>query len=301
MSEQQPAPDADGAAHVVAPSACHGATPVGEPSDLTEPVRRFVCSVRTMTFASLASFVLVLWVFTRTARAQVWDERGRMSTGASARAWVHIVDPLTYITIGSVATLLAAFVVIALARQRAGLALAAILVVGGANVTTQLLKAYWPTSPHLWDNSLPSGHSTVAMSLSLAAILVAPSGARRWLVPFAAFGATFVGAGTIVGHWHRPADVWAAFLVCLLWSAGAIGLVLKLQLRRHTRDAQYALRPAAGVVGSMTAGLIFVGLGVRPLDADLKLAEAIVALGVTGLLAAFVVAWVSAAADDNLG
>ena len=92
------------------------------------------------------------------------------------------------------------------------LALAAILVVGGANVTTQLFKAYWPTSPHLWDNSLPSGHSTVAMSLSLAAILVAPSGARRWLVPFAAFGATFVGAGTIVGHWHRPADVWAALL-----------------------------------------------------------------------------------------
>ena len=32
-----------------------------------------------------------------------------------------------------------------------------------------------------------------------------------------------------------------------------------------------------------------------------ELAEAIVALGVTGLLAAFVVAWVSAAADDNLG
>lgn len=300
---ERPAASTDGAASSAAPSvsqARRGATRY-EASDLPEPVRRVVCSVRTMAFASLLAFVTVLWIFTRTTRGQLWDERGRVSTGASARAWVLIVDPLTYITIATVALALTAFVIIALLRRRFALALAAILVVAGANITTQLFKAYWPTSPHYWDNSLPSGHSTVAMSVSVAAILVAPSGARRWLLPVTAFGATFVGAGTIVGHWHRPADVWAAFLVCLLWSAGAIGFVLKLQHRRHTRDAKYAMRPALGIVGAILTGLVFVLLGVRPLSHDIKLVEATIALVGTGLLAALVLAWVSAAADDNLG
>lgn len=291
----------DGVAPAAAPSARVPDTEHVAPSDLPEPVRRFVLSVRTMALASLVSFLLVLWVFTRTARGQQWDQRGRLSTGASARAWVLIVDPLTSITIATVACALAAFVVVALVRRRIALALAAIVVVTGANVTTQLFKAYWPTSPHYWSTSLPSGHSTVAMSLSLAALLVAPSGARRLLLPIAGFTATFVGAGTIVGHWHRPGDVWAAFLVSALWACVAIAAVLKLQHRRHTRHAKYAMRPALGLVGATVAGLLFVGLGVRPLDHDIRLVDAAIALCGTGLLAALVVAWVSAAADDNLG
>lgn len=310
MTERTHAATRDGAAPAAAPSASALAPEPAEsaerpdasgPSDLPEPVRRVVLSVRTMAAASLVAFLVVLWLFTRTARGQRWDEEGRLSTGAGARAWVLIVDPLTYITIASVACALTTFVLIALARRRFALALAAIVVVAGANVTTQLFKAFWPTSPHYWDTSLPSGHSTVAMSVSLAALLVSPSGARRWLVPVAGFAATFVGAGTLVGHWHRPGDVWAAFLVSAVWASVAIAAVLKLQHRRHTRDAKYAMRPALGLVGATVAGLIFVGLGVRPLDHDIRLVTAAIALGGTGLLAAVVVAWVSAAADDNLG
>lgn len=254
-----------------------------------------------MGVVSFVAFAAVLWFFTRTVRGQIWDERARFSTGTNARAWALIVDPLALITTSSVAVVLGVFIVIAVLRRRFGLAIAAAVVVGGANVTTQLFKAFWPTHPHYWDNSLPSGHSTVAMSVSLAAILVAPSGARRYLLPAAGFVATFVGAGTVVGHWHRPGDVIAAFLVCLAWSAFAIGLVLKLQLRRRIRDARYAVRPALGLLGSVAVGLVFIVLGVRPVDHDVKLLEAFVSLASIGVLAAVVVAWVSAAADDNLG
>ena len=270
-------------------------------SDLTEPVRRVVCSVRTMALVSLLAFTATLWGFTRTQRGQVWDERGRTSLGSSARAWALIVDPLAYLTLASVACALTVLVVVALLRRRVALALAAVLVVAGANITTQLFKAYWPTNPHLWSTSLPSGHSTVAMSLGIAALLVAPPGARRRLLPFVGFGATFVGACTIVGHWHRPGDVWAAYLVCLVWASAAIALVLKVQLGQRARDARYAVRPALGLAGSVVAGLVFVAVGVRPVAHDVHLVVAIVSLVVTGVLAALVLAWVSAAADDNLG
>lgn len=270
-------------------------------SDLPAPVRRFVCSVRTMALISFVAFVVVLVLFTQTARAQRWEEQARYSVGSSARAWAVIVDPMTLISMGSVACVLAVFVAVAVMRRRFSLALAALFVVGASNVTTQLFKAWWPTRPHFWDNSLPSGHSTAAMSVSIAALLVAPSWARRWLLPFAGFVATFVGAGTIVGHWHRPPDVWAAYLVCLFWAAVAVGLVLRIQHRRRTRDARYAMRPALGLLGSVAAGLLFLVVGVRPADDDLRLVQAVISLGGIGLLAAIVLAWVSAVADDNLG
>ena len=108
-----------------------GATRAGddaEPAgDIPESVRRLVCSVTTMALVSLTGFLLVLWVFTRTARGQMWDERARLSTGSSARAWAHIVDPLTYITIASTGAFLLAFVAIALVRRRFALAAAAVL------------------------------------------------------------------------------------------------------------------------------------------------------------------------------
>lgn len=282
-----------------------GATRAGDDAEpagvIPEPVRRLVCSVTTMALVSLTGFLLVLWMFTRTARGQMWDERARLSTGSSARAWAHIVDPLTYITIASTGAFLLAFVVIALVRRRFALAAAAVFVVSVANVTTQLFKAYWPTQPHWWSNSLPSGHSTVAMSIATAALIVAPVGARRWLLPFAGFGVTFVGAGTLVGHWHRPADVIAAFLLTTFLAAIALGVVQRVQHGRHPRDTSYAVRPVLSLAGSIGVGLIFVALGVRPLDHDVSFVLAFVSLVSIAVTAALTLAWISAAADDAVG
>lgn len=300
----------DGAARTAAPSAHPeeaaspergGASPADRPSDIPEPVRRLVCSIPTMAVVSLLGFVAVLWVFTRTGRGQMWDERARMSTGSSARAWAHIVDPLTYITVVSTGACLLTFVVVAVMRRRFALALAAVFIVAAPNVTTQLFKAFWPTSPHWWSNSLPSGHSTVAMSLATAALVVAPAGTRRWLLPLVGFGVTFVGAGTVVGHWHRPADVIAAFLVTTFWAALALGGVQRFQHGCRPRDTSYAVRPVLSLAGSIVVGLVFVALGVRPLDHDVTLLLAFFSLATIAVTAALVLAWISAAADDALG
>ena len=114
---------------------------------------------------------------------------------------------------------LIASVGIVLGRRRQ--ALAAVALVAMANVLTQLIKvaaAHPRYQPILAPNQVgaeafPSGHATAAMSLALAAVLVAPS---RWRPLSAALGggaAVAVSIALMVQGWHLPSDVLGAFLV----------------------------------------------------------------------------------------
>lgn len=114
-------------------------------------------------------------------------------------------------------------VLIAVFRRRVLLAIQMFALVGGANLTTQLIKHWYPRPRLLpgWtgENSLPSGHVTVAASVSAALLLAAP---RRWRPLVAVLGAAWtiaMGLSTMVGQWHRPADVVAAVLVVFAWAA----------------------------------------------------------------------------------
>ncbi|MGI5242730.1 phosphatase PAP2 family protein [Dactylosporangium sp. CA-139066] len=128
---------------------------------------------------------------------------------------------------------------IALARRRVALAVGALLLIGGANATTQLFKAliYRPdlgVDPEraAAGNSLPSGHTTIAASVAVALVLVVPSKARG---PAALLGAVFTslaGVATLSAGWHRPSDAVAALLVVGAWAAVA-GLFIVLAQRRH--------------------------------------------------------------------
>lgn len=116
---------------------------------------------------------------------------------------------------------IAAFVLAALQR-RWSIAIAAVVLLGGANVTTQLLKEVLLMRPdldltELLTNSLPSGHTTAAASVAATALLIAPD---RWRGAVALGGfcyAALTGLGTLIGGWHRPADVLAAYAVVAFW------------------------------------------------------------------------------------
>lgn len=323
MTAPPPEPSAsDGAAHSAAPSAHPGTGPTDTRMAMGTPGSRSPvgagsgasrAAVRTrQTVAGTGGLLLmlvtafvgtagVLWVATQTVRGQIWDERARRSVGASARAWVHIVDPLTAITIGSVAACLAALVAVAVMRHRYALAVAAVVLVAGANATTQVVKRAIVPRPDLHENSAPSGHTTVAMSVCLAALIVAPVAVRMWLLPLAGFIATFVGAGTLVGQWHRPADVVAGYGVCLGWAAMALGMAHVAQRHDGPLAVKRGGRPGWSLTGSSAVGLAFVLLGVRPVADDVHLVVAALALGVIGIVSALVVAWVSTAADHVVG
>jgi membrane-associated phospholipid phosphatase len=119
-------------------------------------------------------------------------------------------------------------------RGRPRGAVAAVAVVAGANLTTQILKvalAHPRYQPILgWDQlnsaAFPSGHATAAASIALALIFVVP---RRNLVPAAVFGAAYVFAiavSVLVLSWHYPSDVAGGVIVALGWAFAVQALLL---------------------------------------------------------------------------
>jgi membrane-associated phospholipid phosphatase len=127
---------------------------------------------------------------------------------------------------------LAAFsVVLALARRAWAAACAACIVLAGANLTAQVLKAVLaeprtaslagvvvPVPYPRW----PSGHSTAAMALVVALVLAVPP---RFRLPMAGVGAAFaatVGCSVLAFGTHLPSDVVGGFLVASVWGFVAV-------------------------------------------------------------------------------
>jgi len=121
---------------------------------------------------------------------------------------------------------------LAIAWGRPFLAAGVIVAIAGANFTTQLLKAVILDRPNLvgsdayaYGNSFPSGHVTLAASLALAALLVAPRRLRSLVALAGAAYVSVVGISTLTAGWHRLADALGAILVALAWTSLVAAIV----------------------------------------------------------------------------
>lgn len=167
---------------------------------------------------------------------------------------------------------------LAVLRRRLGLAIAVLVLVGGANVTTRVLKGHVIKSlPEAYGTSMPSGHATVGVSLSLAVLLVLPVAWHRVTVAATTAVGFFFGAGTVVGHWHHPGDVLAALAVCVGWTGVALLVREVVDARgpvpeRHPATATLqVVRPAAwrslagsAVIGVALVAFLFLAWGAQP-------------------------------------
>jgi len=176
-----------------------------------------------LALASLAGLAAVVAVFLSTAAGQRVDEtalqgarigRGHLIEGA--------LTMLGLVSVVGLALATATVAVIAFSRRRGDLALAAVALVVGANMTTQVLKHGVLDRPDLGIdtltlNSLPSGHSTVAASVAVALVLVVPARLRGPLALFSTGTAALTGVATLAAGWHRPSDVVAGYLVVGAW------------------------------------------------------------------------------------
>jgi membrane-associated phospholipid phosphatase len=111
------------------------------------------------------------------------------------------------------------------ARRRPRRAVAALVLVAGANLTTQALKVALshPRARELlgaenatWDG-FPSGHVTAVASIAIAFAFVVPA---RLLPAVAAIGTCFVAAmgwSVLALYWHYPSDVAGGILVAGSW------------------------------------------------------------------------------------
>jgi membrane-associated phospholipid phosphatase len=173
-----------------------------------------------------------------------------------------VLDAMSLVSL-AIATAVLAF--IALIRRRRGLALMVLLLIAGANLTTQLLKDAI-TRPYLGvdieraaaGNSLPSGHTTVAASVAVALVLVLPP-RTRVVGAFIATGyAALAGVATLSAGWHRPSDAMAALLVVGGWTA-AVSVVLLLAQRREDFVQRRDAHPVATAV-LLLAGVALLGV-----------------------------------------
>ena len=242
------------------------------------------------------------YVALRTSRGLRLDGEAMDAVSSPELALHRFLEGLSWVSAGSVGLSLLACVALALVRRRFYLALGAVILIGGANITTQILKYDVFTRPDLstGPNSLPSGHTTVALSIALAAVIVAPSALRSTVAIGASATAALVGVATVLGRWHRPSDVIAATFVCVVWAA--VGM-LAAALVRHRRPgpARSVSVHVGALIGASAVGGLLVSWGVRPQQGMRDLGLGIVSLGAIGLACAVSVAVVAHLGDRHLG
>jgi membrane-associated phospholipid phosphatase len=249
---------------------------------MSERDRRSRSSVHRAVQARLVALVVGAGVvFTsayviavRTSRGQELDDaafRGREAATEQAAHAARIM--LATISVGSLALALFVLVVFAFGRGRPRLAWVVGIATVGAVATSEALKHLVLERPRLLEhttsvhNTFPSGHSTVAMSVAVAAVLVAP---RQWRGPVALLGlvyASSVGAATLIAGAHRPSDVAGGFAVSTAWAAGG-ALVLVVWRGSGTPRAGRAGRAVgdaphfATLLAATGTGLVVAALAV---------------------------------------
>ncbi|MET0930918.1 MAG: phosphatase PAP2 family protein [Aeromicrobium sp.] len=241
------------------------------------------------------TLVALVWIALGSRAGQDWDESAMSTVTGGRDTRLAVLSVLGYVSIGAVVVVVVGCVVVALLRGKIALAGAAVTVVAGANVTTQVLKHTILERPDFGLgtlNSLPSGHTTVVASAVGAALLVVPAMSRPLIAVAGGFATTLTGASTIVAGWHRPSDVVAALAVSLVWTAG-----VALLLRGRAERVGGTL--VGAVVGCAAALAFLVAIGVRPvLGWDGFVDSALVLGAVTAATAVFVVAAAAASPGE---
>ncbi|MDR1118628.1 MAG: phosphatase PAP2 family protein, partial [Bifidobacteriaceae bacterium] len=201
--------------------------------------------------------------------------------GVVAGAAQKVLDAVSLATLAAACVVLAG---IAWARRRPLVAIGAVALVAGANLTTQTLKYEVLDRVELaaggMVNSFPSGHTTVAASVSFALILTV--GARSRVV-WAWVGALYTGGtgiSTVVLAWHRPSDAVGGILVAGAWTGlvvliGAVGRTVRS--RRAGGRASQATSVAPGTAAAPGGAWLLGLLGVAGVLAGAASAAALAA------------------------
>jgi membrane-associated phospholipid phosphatase len=166
-----------------------------------------------------------------------------------ANLFAHMADPLPLVV------MLIAVCGLAFSLGRRREAVAAVVVVAGANLTTQVLKVllahprYQPFlgSHQPWSTAFPSGHTTAAASIAVALLLVAPVRLRE-IAGLLGLALVAVVSGSVIAlEWHYPSDVAGGILIAAGWGFAALaGLRAVRQLEREP-DTQESRRLAISV------------------------------------------------------
>lgn len=207
----------------------------------------------------------------KTRTGQILDEDVVRSFRIDRFEPARIAALLGEIRVLPMAVITAAAMAVALLQRHWRVAIGLPLLVVGANQTTQLLKTeYLTRSAGGLDLpvSMPSGHTTAALSMAAVVIIAAP----RMLRPVACFVGGLLaggaGIGTVAERWHRPGDVLAAVAVVMIWSVLALVVGAHWVDRPRVRAAGFDRgvgNSALAVLGALTGAYVLHRLGMAPM------------------------------------
>ena len=230
--------------------------------------RKWTIVAVAATVVGIATYLLAV----RTTMGQRIENTAlRGADHVSHGEYTEAGDALGQITLVSlgVATLLV--LLVAVVRRELRVGLVAVAIIGGAQVVTQVLKRFVLTRPDLVEtsgpyahNSLPSGHTTIAITVLFAVMLVVPYRIRGLAILIVTPWAISIGAYTITAKWHRFSDTLAADCVALAVAC----LVCLVAVRAGWLDVEgHASRVdplGRGVIATVMvlAFVVFSGLGI---------------------------------------
>jgi membrane-associated phospholipid phosphatase len=168
-------------------------------------------------------------------------------------------------------------VCIALLRGRVRVAVMLVVLLIGANETTEVLKPLLSgdrdpvPGVFLTHATWPSGHATAAMSLALAMVIAVPARMRPVVAAvMAAFALAVVYSFLELG-WHYPSDVLGGFEVATTWALLAVGGLWTYEARRSPAAARPSV-PRFSLGEALAPPLVLVLCGLA-LAAVLTLAR----------------------------
>jgi membrane-associated phospholipid phosphatase len=177
---------------------------------------------------ALVAFFAIYGLAVQTRAGQHADEAalvGGQSTPERAQSGASRL--LRFVSVGSLAAAVIALGALAWLWRRPWLIALPAAIVGVSVLATEAFKLVILERPDLWPstlegNSYPSGHTTVATSLGLSAMLIAPTRLRGVMAVIAALFAAGVGILVVTADWHRPSDPLGSYALTLAITAAIV-------------------------------------------------------------------------------
>jgi len=218
--------------------------------------------------ACLAAATGVYLLAVRTTRGQM-VENVAMEGRPVETWWAH--NP-TAERFGAMATVLAvggAVAVVAWAARRVSIGGAIVVAasIAASLAITEVLKHVVMDRPalvavgdriYMEPNTFPSGHSTMAVSVAIVAVALAPRGRRAVAAAVGGAYAAAVGLSMLAAEAHRPADAVGAALV-------STAVALAVAAAGAAPPSAPRVRPStlvAGIAGAAVAGALVLGVFV---------------------------------------
>lgn len=184
---------------------------------------------------SILVFAAIYGIAVLTSQGQAFENAALAGSRLEAPAFItEADDELAAISYTSLAVSIVVVFLIGLIRRRPRLAIAGagtiIVSVLAAEAFKRIIlprPALVQAAADISHNSFPSGHTTIAMSILMATILVVPYRGRGWAMFIVFTWSTGIGAATLAAHWHRLSDTIGGDMIAL-----GVGSLFSLWLAR---------------------------------------------------------------------